>query len=58
VLTGWAEISVVPSGLGSVVTWREAADVAWLGPLRAVPGQVVGRLLFGRLLDRLLADPA
>jgi hypothetical protein len=54
---GWTEITVRPDDPGSVVAWREEAVLPWLGPLRALPAQVVGRLLFGRLVDRLLAMP-
>jgi hypothetical protein len=53
-LTGWTEITVQPDANGSVVTWREHAEVPRLGRLGNAPAGLVGRLLFGRLLKRLL----
>jgi hypothetical protein len=55
VMTGWAELSVVPSGDGSRVTWREDIHV------KGVPGFLDGitkassRALFSRVVDGLLA---
>lgn len=55
VVTGYAEILVEPSGTGSRVTWRESLHV------RGVPRAFAGlerwssRLLFGRVLDDVLA---
>ena len=57
VITGWAEISVVPAPDGSTVTWHELAEVAKIGRLGNAPGRLVGKVLFGRLVDRLLATP-
>lgn len=54
VVTGWAELEVEPLPDGCRVTWRELAH--WWG----VPGvlgpveEAAGRLLFGRVVDRLL----
>ncbi|MFC9324176.1 SRPBCC family protein [Kitasatospora sp. NPDC057015] len=54
VVTGWAEIEVRPHREGSVVQWREDLRVAALpralDPLTAH----CGRLLFGRVMRRLL----
>ncbi|MER7049061.1 SRPBCC family protein [Streptomyces jumonjinensis] len=55
-IRGWAEISVRPSGTGSVVVWVEELRI------RAVPGVLdpvvarLGRWMFGRALDGLLGD--
>jgi hypothetical protein len=56
-ITGWAEITVTPDDEGSIVEWREVAQIPRLGRLGDAPGRLVGRLLFGRLVDRLLAEP-
>lgn len=57
VVVGWAEITVESLGTGSRVTWREDIHV------RGVP-RALGRLerrvatsVFGRVIDRLLANP-
>jgi hypothetical protein len=52
IVTGWAEIDVLPEGAGSRVRWREDLRV-WRLP-GAVP-EWAGRLLFARALDALLA---
>jgi hypothetical protein len=54
-VTGWAEIDVVPEGAGSRVRWREELRV-WRLP-HALDGVTAGagRLVFGRALDALLA---
>jgi hypothetical protein len=55
VMTGWAELTVEPRGTGSRATWREDIDVARL-PSFAAPGtRLSSRLLFGRVLRKLLA---
>lgn len=56
-VTGWAEIDVLPDrsgGSGSLVRWRE--DVRVRGVPRALDRAtaLVGRLVFGRLVDALL----
>lgn len=56
VLTGWTEITVQPAFDGSVVMWRELAVVPRLGRVGNAAGHTVGRLMFGRVLSRLLAD--
>ncbi|PWI40949.1 Immediate-early protein 2 [Streptomyces sp. ICBB 8177] len=55
VVTGWAEIEVRPGASGSTVQWREDLRVAALPA--ALDGVTAwsGRLLFGRVLSRLLA---
>ena len=56
VVLGWAELSVVPEGGGSRATWREDATPAHLPrPLHPLAA-LAAKLLFGRVLRRLLAD--
>ena len=56
VIRGWAEVTVVPRGAGSRVSWREEAVPAGLPrPARPV-ADAAGRWLFGRVLRGLLAD--
>ena len=54
-VSGWAEITVEAAGDGARVTWVEDLDVAgvpgFLDPLT----RPAARLMFGRLLDGLLA---
>ena len=54
---GWAVLTVTPGpGSGeSTVSWLEQADVRLGGPLLRRPNALVGRAVFSRLLDRLLA---
>jgi hypothetical protein len=56
VVTGWAEIAVRADGAGSSVRWEEELRVRWLP--RALDGvtRLAGRLVFGRVVDTLLAD--
>jgi polyketide cyclase/dehydrase/lipid transport protein len=55
VMTGWAELIVEARGSGSRATWREDITVARL-PRFADPGaRLSSRLLFGRVLRKLLA---
>lgn len=56
-LSGWAEVVVIPYAGGSRLTWTEEL---WLGSrgvrrLTTRVGDVVGPLLFGRVVDRLVA---
>ena len=57
-IRGWAELVVTPQPTGSVLLWREVAEVTRLGRIGNAPGRIAGRLLFGRLIDALLASPA
>jgi Polyketide cyclase / dehydrase and lipid transport len=57
VMLGWAELSVEAIGTGSRTTWREDAVPARLPGFASGLSTVSGRLLFGRVLRRLLADP-
>jgi hypothetical protein len=54
VMTGWAELTVVPNGTGSRATWREDISVAKLPGFAAAPTRLSSRLLFGRVLRKLL----
>lgn len=54
VVTGWAEITVEPSGTGSRVTWVEELDVAGVPALFDPVKRQAARVVFGRLLDGLL----
>ncbi len=56
VMTGWAELTVEPRGTGSRSTWREDIDVARLPRFAAGPTRLSSRLLFGRVLRKLLTD--
>jgi carbon monoxide dehydrogenase subunit G len=55
VVTGWAELEVVPLGGGSRVTWRE--DIHVRGMPRVADGltKASSRALFSRVIDGLLA---
>jgi hypothetical protein len=55
VVTGWAEIDVLPEGAGSRVRWREELRVWRLPHLLDAVTARTGRLVFGRALDALLA---
>ncbi|MFH8371609.1 SRPBCC family protein [Streptomyces sp. NPDC018031] len=57
VVTGWAEIEVRADGRGSWVGWREDARVRALPRLFDAPTARAGRLVFGRVVDTLLAGP-
>lgn len=53
VVKGWASVSVVPHGTGSLVSWTEAVHV-WGVPAAAAGVEAFfGRLLVRRLLGRL-----
>ncbi|SHG76507.1 Polyketide cyclase / dehydrase and lipid transport [Jatrophihabitans endophyticus] len=55
VMLGWAEITVEPHRDGSRTTWTEAARPRGLPRVADRLAAVTGRLLFGRVLRRLLA---
>lgn len=57
VVRGWAEIDVVPRGAASWLVWREELRVARLPQLFDAPTRWSGRLLFARVIHRLLAAP-
>lgn len=54
VITGWAELTVTPDGSGSVIHWHEVAGIGRTGRLLDLPNRVVGKRIFGRLVDGLL----
>ncbi|NJQ00396.1 SRPBCC family protein [Streptomyces zingiberis] len=54
VMTGWAEVEVRARGAGSEVVWTEDLRVARLPRLLDAPTSLSGRLLFGRVVSRLL----
>jgi Polyketide cyclase / dehydrase and lipid transport len=56
VMLGWAELSVEAQADGSRVTWREQARPARLPRFADRASTASGRLLFGRVVRRLLAD--
>ena len=58
VVTGWAEIEVRPRGEGSVVQWREDVRVAVLPRMADTLTAWCGRVLFGRVVRRLLDEDA
>jgi hypothetical protein len=55
VMLGWAEITVEPTAAGSTVTWREDATPRGLPTFAAPLAALAGRLLFGRVMRKLLA---
>lgn len=55
-MLGWAELSVVPSGRGSRATWREDATPNHLPRVLHPVVALIAKLLFGRVVRRLLAD--
>ncbi|MET8681131.1 hypothetical protein ABZW18_27010 [Streptomyces sp. NPDC004647] len=57
VVTGWAEIEVRTHEAGSQVVWREDLQVVRLPRLFRRPTVWGGRLLFGRTVSGLLAEP-
>ncbi|MCX4587298.1 SRPBCC family protein [Streptomyces sp. NBC_01481] len=54
VITGWAEIEVLPEGPGAVVVWVEELRIRFLPRLLDPLVARAGRLVFGRALDGLL----
>ena len=57
VVRGWAEITVAPRASGSRVTWCEEAVPAGLPRFARGAATAVGRVVFGRVLRRLLDGP-
>jgi hypothetical protein len=55
VVLGWAELTVEPRASGSRVTWREEATPARLPRFAHGISAGAGRLLFGRVVRRLLS---
>jgi hypothetical protein len=53
-IQGWAELSVEAHGSGSRATWREEARPAKLPKFADRASAASGRLLFGRVLRKLL----
>jgi polyketide cyclase/dehydrase/lipid transport protein len=56
VMIGWALLRVEPQGAGARVTWTEEAKPAGLPAFTDGLSAGAGRLLFGRVLRRLLDD--
>ena len=54
VMLGWAELSVEPVGTGARATWRDEARPAKLPRFTDGASAASGRLLFGRVLRKLL----
>lgn len=52
---GWAEIAVRADGAGSRVRWEEELRVRWLPYGAGGVTRHAGRLVFGRVVDTLLA---
>lgn len=57
VITGWAEIEVLPEGPGAVVVWVEELHIRLVPRLFDPLVVRVARLVFGRALDGLLTRP-
>ena len=58
VMLGWAELTVTPMGNGSRATWTEDITVARMPRWAAPATRLSSRLLFTRVLRRLLEDDA
>ncbi|WP_375493103.1 SRPBCC family protein [uncultured Jatrophihabitans sp.] len=56
VMIGWAELTVEPHGSGARVTWTEDAKPAGLPAFTDRASVAAGRLLFRRVLRKLLTD--
>lgn len=56
VMLGWAELTVTPTATGARATWTEDITVAKLPKFTDGGTALSSRLLFGRVLRRLLAD--
>lgn len=57
VISGWAELVVTPTATGSTVRWLEEASIRRIGRALDLPSRVASRVIFGRLVDGLLAPP-
>jgi Polyketide cyclase / dehydrase and lipid transport len=55
VILGWAELTVEALGAGSRTTWREEATPAHLPRFAEPLAAASGRLVFGRVVRKLLA---
>ncbi len=55
VVFGWAELTVEALGAGSRTTWREVANPAHLPHFAEPLAAAAGRLVFGRVVRKLLA---
>ncbi|MUM17159.1 SRPBCC family protein [Mycobacterium sp. CBMA271] len=53
---GWAEIDVYSEGAGSRVVWREDAHVRGTPRFLSRLEKAAGEWMFGRAIDRMLAD--
>lgn len=56
VMIGWALLQVEPHGTGARVSWTEEAKPAGLPAFTDRGSAAAGRLLFGRVLRKLLDD--
>ena len=56
VMLGWAELTVTPTASGSRATWTEDITVAKMPRWSAPATRATSRLLFSRVLRRLLED--
>ena len=52
---GWATIEVRPDGPGTWIRWREELRMRWLPSVFDEPTRWTATLLFGRVVDALLA---
>lgn len=55
-VTGWAQLTVAQAPGGALVHWHEEAQLRAVGHLLDWPNSLVGRLVFGRLVDGLLSQ--
>lgn len=53
-ILGWAELTVEPRSIGSRTTWREQARPAHLPGVADGVSRRAGRIVFGRVVRRLL----
>ncbi len=58
VVVGWAALTVTPGAAGTLVEWTEHARFRAAGRFLDLPTRIVGRHVFGRLVDGLLGDGA
>ncbi len=55
-VTGWAQLTVASAPVGALVHWHEEAQLRAVGHLLDWPNALVGRLVFGRLVEGLLSQ--